>query len=171
MHKTRHERTPLKLSHHPPTPPLHAAVVLSRTGVFVGGDAWYCCLDHPAVSLRSKLRLSYPLERGKSPTREDTERLVDHVYELLKQEPSAAPTLLTYKPTCSPDDVWNLASILLETHRVSEGVWFVAVFFFWGIFFVHSCGISVVFVLNNWRDRNGGGEGGVGELLLLRQAG
>lgn len=86
--------------------------------MFVGGDAWYCCLDHPAVSLRSNLRLSFPLERGKTPTREDSERLVDHAYELLKQEPSAAPTLLTYKPTSSPDDVWSLASILLESHRV-----------------------------------------------------
>ncbi|CBJ28578.1 TiTiN family member (ttn-1) [Ectocarpus siliculosus] len=89
------------------------------TGVFVGGDAWYCCLDHPSIALRSKLRLSCPMRRrDQPPSREDTERLADHAYGLLKQDSSLSPTLLTYKPTATVDEVLALASVLLEVHRV-----------------------------------------------------
>ncbi|CAN0331853.1 unnamed protein product [Ectocarpus sp. 6 AP-2014] len=89
------------------------------TGVFVGGDAWYCCLDHPSIALRSKLRLSCPMRRrDQPPSREDTERLADHAYGLLKQDSTLSPTLLTYKPTATVDEVLALASVLLEVHRV-----------------------------------------------------
>ncbi|CAM9953871.1 unnamed protein product [Ectocarpus sp. 4 AP-2014] len=89
------------------------------TGVFVGGDAWYCCLDHPSIALRSKLRLSCPMRRrDQPPSREDTERLADHAYGLLKQDSSLSPTLLTYKPTATVEEVLALASVLLEVHRV-----------------------------------------------------
>ncbi|CAN0416583.1 unnamed protein product, partial [Ectocarpus sp. 12 AP-2014] len=89
------------------------------TGVFVGGDAWYCCLDHPSIALRSKLRLSCPMRRrDQPPSREDTERLADHAYGLLKQDSSLSPTLLTYKPTATVDEVLAVASVLLEVHRV-----------------------------------------------------
>ncbi|CAM9947330.1 unnamed protein product, partial [Laminaria digitata] len=89
-----------------------------ESGVFVGGDAWYCCLDHPSIALRSKLKLSCPMQRGQKPTREETDRLVDHAYGLLKQDPEQAPTLLTYKPTATVDEVLGVASVLLESHRV-----------------------------------------------------
>lgn len=51
--------------------------------------------------------------------REDTERLADHAYSLLKQDSSLSPTLLTYKPTATVDEVLAIASVLLEVHRVS----------------------------------------------------
>lgn len=85
----------------------------------MGGDAWYCCLDHPSIALRSKLKLSCPLQRGRKPTREETDKLVDHAYGLLKQDPAQTPTLLTYKPTATVDEVLGVASVLLESHRVS----------------------------------------------------
>lgn len=87
----------------------------------MGGDAWYCCHDHPSISLRSKLRLSCPLERGQTTTREDRDMLVDHAFGLLKQDSQSTPTLLTYKPTASEEDVLEMASILLEAHRVGAG--------------------------------------------------
>ncbi|CAB1098274.1 unnamed protein product [Ectocarpus sp. CCAP 1310/34] len=49
---------------------------------------------------------------------EDTVRLADHAYGLLKQDSSLSPTLLTYKPTATVDEVLALASVLLEVHRV-----------------------------------------------------
>ncbi|CAM9444507.1 unnamed protein product, partial [Hapterophycus canaliculatus] len=88
------------------------------TGVFVGGDAWYCCLDHPSIALRSKLRLACPLQKGQRPGREDMDRLMDHAYGLLKQDSGFAPTLLTYKATATVEEVLGLASVLLEAHRV-----------------------------------------------------
>eukprot|EP00903_Cladosiphon_okamuranus_P005875 g5811.t1 len=89
-----------------------------ETGVFVGGDAWYCCLDHPSIALRSQLRLTCPMQHGKTPTREDTDRLVDHAYGLLDQDSGSTPTLLAYKPTATMEEVLGLASVLLEAHRV-----------------------------------------------------
>lgn len=50
--------------------------------------------------------------------REDTNRLVDHAYGLLMQDSGSAPTLLTYKPTATVEEVLGLASVLLEAHRV-----------------------------------------------------
>ena len=43
---------------------LFSVPYLHRTGVFVGGDALYCCLEHPDRGLRSNLTLSCPLNRG-----------------------------------------------------------------------------------------------------------
>lgn len=97
-----------------------------RTGSFVGGDAWYCCLDHPDSGLRSKLTLSCPLERGRVKLRdgslasEDTEKLLDHAFGLLRQEPTAAPTMVTYKPTATAEEVWEVASMLMENQRVRK---------------------------------------------------
>lgn len=97
-----------------------------RTGVFVGGDAWYCCMDHPDSGLRSKLRLSCPLERGRIKPRDggltsdDVERLLEHACGILKQEPTSTPVLVTYKPTAQPEEIWDVAAILMETLRVSS---------------------------------------------------
>lgn len=52
--------------------------------------------------------------------REDTDRLVDHAYGLLAQDSGLTPTLLTYKPTATVEEVLGLASVLLEAHRVSK---------------------------------------------------
>lgn len=45
---------------------------------------------------------------------------MDHAYGLMMQDSGSAPTLLTYKPTATVEEVVGLASVLLEEHRVSE---------------------------------------------------
>lgn len=92
---------------------------LFRDGIFVGEDAWYCCLNHPSPALRAQLELSNPLERGLKPKMEDVDQLVDHAYGLLQQDPSTAKTLLTYKPTATVEEVSEMASILFDLHEVS----------------------------------------------------
>ena len=97
---------------------------LHRTGVFVGGDALYCCLEHPDSGLRSNLTLSCPLNRGRVRPRDggvssdDVERLLGHGFGLVKREPTRTPTLVTYKSTSTPDEVRDLAAILLESFEV-----------------------------------------------------
>lgn len=83
-------------------------------------------MDHPDSALRSKLKMSCPLEAGRvplrdgGPTSDDTERLLDHAFGLLKQLPGTARTLVTYKPTATPEEVWEVASVLLEARKVRK---------------------------------------------------
>ncbi|CAM9856496.1 unnamed protein product [Choristocarpus tenellus] len=91
-------------------------------GLFVGGDAWYCVMDHPDSGLRSKLNLSCPMERGHVTSVEDAsrdvERLWEHAYMLLKQDSSQVPIILPYKPTATPDELWQMVSVLFEVLKV-----------------------------------------------------
>lgn len=71
--------------------------------------------------------------------REDMDRLMDHAYELLKQDSGFAPTLLAYKATATVEEVLGLASVLLESHRVRELVQIRFDAFFWHFVFVFCC--------------------------------
>ena len=46
------------------------------------------------------------------------ELLLGHGLGLLTREPNTMPTLVTYKSTATPDEVWDLASILHENLEV-----------------------------------------------------
>ncbi|CAM9117623.1 unnamed protein product [Choristocarpus tenellus] len=85
-------------------------------GLFVGGDAWYCTMEHPDRGLRSKLKLSFPMEQG-LPT-PDVERLWGHAYRLLKQSPDLAPLVLPYKPTATWEELWPMVWFLFSTLEV-----------------------------------------------------
>ena len=91
----------------------------NRTGVFVGGDAWYCCHDHPSISLRSNLELSCPIYGGERLGRDDANMLMEHAFRILKQDASTSRVLLTYKPTAISEEVLEMASVLLEDQEVS----------------------------------------------------
>ena len=61
------------------------------------------------------------MQRGKKLSREDTHMLMAHAFGTLNQDSSCTPTLLTYKSTATEDEVLEMASVLLEAHRVSRG--------------------------------------------------
>jgi hypothetical protein len=89
-------------------------------GVFVGGDAWFCCMDHPDAGLRAKLDLSWPVERGHlvQGAMEDLSRLWSHAFAQMKLDSEVTPVILTYKPDLLPDEVCDMAEEMMEQFSV-----------------------------------------------------
>ena len=78
-------------------------------------------MDHPSIALRSKLRLSCPMQSGRKLGREAASMFMGHAFGLLNRESSSTPTLLTYKSTATAEEVLEMVAVLLEAHRVSSG--------------------------------------------------